>query len=135
VTGHIFGALGLLAVACAGGTVWLLVRDGRDRRRHSSARGLRVATTLSALVALGTVGFLRPWYWDLTIAAAVIAALVSFHVLVRSLERRTSPATWGAIGVAMVAVVLGSALVMVGATSAVIDGAARGGRQARGRGP
>jgi hypothetical protein len=124
VTGHIFGALGLLAVVGAGGTVWLLVRDGRGRSRLSSARGLRVATTLSAVVVLGTVGFLRPWYWDLAIAAAVIAALVFFHLLVGTLEHRTSPATGGAIAVAMVAVVLGSALVMVGATAAVIDGAA-----------
>ncbi len=124
MTGHIFGALGLLAVVSAGGTVWLLVRDERGRSRPSSARALRVITSVSALVVLATVAFLRPWYWDLVIAVAVAAALLGFHVLVRALERRTSPASWGAIALALISVVLGSALVMLGATSAVIDGAA-----------
>ncbi|HVA02777.1 MAG TPA: hypothetical protein VMU64_03435 [Acidimicrobiales bacterium] len=124
MTEHIFGALGLLAVVSAGGTVWLLVRDERGRSRPSSARALRITTAVSALVVLGTVAFLRPWYWDLVISAAVVAAMTGFHVLVRALERRTSPASWGAIALAMVSVVLGSALVMVGATAAVIDGAA-----------
>ena len=124
MTGHIFGALGMLAVVSAGGTVWLLVRDELGRSRTSSARALRITTSVSALVVLATVAFLRPWYWDLVIAAAVVAALFGFHVLVRALERRTSPASWGAIALAMISVVLGSALVMLGATSAVIDGAA-----------
>jgi hypothetical protein len=124
VTGHILSALGLLAVVAAGGTVWLLVRDERGRSRPSTARALRITTSVSALVVLATVAFLRPWYWDVVIAAAVVATLLGFHVLVRALERRTSPASWGAIGIAMISVVLGSALVMLGATSAVIDGAA-----------
>src|ERR1019366_3970538 len=124
MTGHIFGALGMLAVVSAGGTVWLLVRDELGRSRTSSARALRITTSVSALVTLATVAFLRPWYWDLVIAAAVVAALFGFHVLVRALERRTSPASWGAIALALISVVRGSALVMLGATSAVIDGAA-----------
>ncbi len=124
MTGHILGALGLLAVLSAGGTVWLLVRDERGRSRTSSARALRITTAASALVVLGTVAFLRPWYWDLVIAVAVVAALFGFHVMVRALERRTSAASWGAIGLAMISVVLGSALVMLGATAAVVDGAA-----------
>ncbi len=124
MTGHILSALGLLAVVAAGGTVWLLVRDERGRSRPSTARALRITTSVSALVVLATVAFLRPWYWDVVIAAAVVGALLGFHVLVRALERRTSPASWGAIGIAMISVVLGSALVMLGATSAVIDGAA-----------
>jgi len=124
VTEHVFAALGLVAVLSAGGTVWLLVRDERGRSRPSSARALRITTAVSAFVVLGTVAFLRPWYWDLVISAAVVAALFGFHVMVRALERRTSPASWGAIALAMLAVVLGSALVMVGATAAVIDGAA-----------
>lgn len=127
MTGHIFGALGLLAVVGAGGTLWLLVRDGRGRSRNSSARTLRIATTLSTLVILGTLAFLRPWYWDLAIAALVVAAWRCFLVLVGALERRSSPARWGAIAVALVSVVLGSALVMLGATAAVIDGAALAG--------
>jgi hypothetical protein len=127
VTGHIFGALGLLAVVGAGGTLWLLVRDGRGRSRPSSARALRIATTISALVILGTVAFLRPWYWDIAIAVVVVAAWRCFLVLVGALERRSSPASWGAIAVALVSVVLGSALVMLGATAAVIDGAALAG--------
>ena len=124
MTGHVLSALGLLAVVAAGGTVWLLVRDERGRSRPSTARALRITTSVSALVVLATVAFLRPWYWDVVIAATVVGALLGFHVLVRALERRTSPATWGAIGIAMISVVLGSALVMLGATSAVIDGAA-----------
>ena len=82
MTGHIFGALGLLAVVGAGGTLWLMVRDGRGRSRPSSARALRIATTLSTLVILGTVVFLRPWYWDLAIAVVVVAAWRCFLVLV-----------------------------------------------------
>ncbi len=123
MTGHILRALALLAVVGAGGTVWLLVRDERGRSRRSSARVLRITTTVSALVVLGTLAFLHPWYWDLAIAVGVVVASLSFDVVLRRLENRGSPASWGAIGSALVSVVLGSALVMVGATAAVIDGA------------
>ncbi len=123
MTGHLLRALALLAVIAAGGTVWLLVRDEIGRSRRSSARVLRMTTTVSALVVLGTVAFLRPWYWDLAIAAAVVVALLGFGLMLRRLETRGSPASWGSIGAALVSVVLGSALVMVGATAGVIDGA------------
>jgi hypothetical protein len=124
VTGHIFGAVALLAVVSAGGTVWLLVRDKHGRSRVSSARALRRLTAVSALVVLVTVVFLRPWTWDLAIAALVVAALVSVHAMVRSLEYRVTPARWGAIAVALVSVVLASALVTLGGAAAVVDGAA-----------
>ena len=103
---------------------------GQGRARPQPAverRALRIATTLSTLVILGTVAFLRPWYWDLVIAVVVVAAWRCFLVLVGALERRSAPARWGAITVALVSVVLGSALVMLGATAAVIDGAALAG--------
>jgi hypothetical protein len=124
VNSHVLGGIALLAVVSAGGTVWLLVRDERGRSRLSSARALRRVTALCALIVLVTVLFLRPWYWDLVIAVAVIAAFMGVHVMVRTLEYRTDRASWGAIAVAMISVVLASALVALGGTAAVIDGAA-----------
>jgi len=124
VFGHVFGAVSLLAVVSAGGTIWLLVRDERGRSRSSGARALRRLSAVSALVVLVTVAFLRPWYWDLVIAVLVGAAFLGVHRMVRFLEHRVSPAGWGAIAVAMTAVVVASGLVTLGGTAAVIDGAA-----------
>ena len=82
---------------------------------RSSARALRRLTAVSALVVLVTVVFLRPWYWDLAIAVGGRGrhcwACTSWCG--RS-STATSPASWGAIAVAMVSVVLGSALVTLG---------------------
>lgn len=124
MTGHILGAVALLAVVSAGGTVWLLVRDERGRSRASSARLLRRLTAVSALVVIVTVAFLRPWYWDVVIAVVVAATFLVVRIMLGSLEHRTSPASWGAIALAMVSVILGSALVTLGGTAAVVDGAA-----------
>ena len=55
--------------------------------------------------------------------------------MLRRLEHRASPASWGAIGAAMASVVVGSALVTLGGTAAVIDGAALAGGQAGAGGP
>ena len=124
MTAHILGAVALLAVVSAGGTVWLLVRDERGMSRTSSARVLRRLTAVSALVALVTIAFLRPWYWDPAIAALVTAAFLGVHGTLGVLEHRASPAGWGAIAMAMTAVVLASALVTLGGTAAVVDVAA-----------
>jgi len=124
VTRQILAAVALAGVVTAGGMVWLLVRDQRGRSRSSSARLLRHLSAGSALVVLVTVDFLHPWYWDLAIAGAVTATYLGLRVMLQRLEHRVSPAGWGAIAAAMVTVVLGSALVTLGATSAVIDGAA-----------
>ncbi|MGD0379797.1 MAG: hypothetical protein ABSC30_07410 [Acidimicrobiales bacterium] len=121
---HVVAAVALLAVVSAGGTVWLLVRDERGRSRASSARALRRLTAVSALVVLVTVAFLRPWYWDLAIAAGVAVAFGVVYVMLGTLQHRSSPASWGAIAVAMGSVVLGAGLVTLGGTAAVIDGAA-----------
>jgi len=121
---HVLAGIALLAVVSAGGTVWLLVRDEHGRSRLASARALRRVTALCALIVLVTLAFLRPWYWDLAIAVAVIAAFGGVHVMVRTLEYRNDRASWGAIGVAMISVVLASALVTLGGTAAVVDGAA-----------
>src|ERR1700694_5446305 len=111
MVGHILGGVALISVVSAGATVWLVVRDERGRSRSSSARALRRLTGASALVVLGTIAFLRPWYWDLAMAATVVAAFLGLHVLLRALERRPSPAGWGAIAAALAAVVVGSGLV------------------------
>ncbi|HLM97555.1 MAG TPA: hypothetical protein VK283_14660 [Acidimicrobiales bacterium] len=124
MTTHILAAVALLAVVSAGGTVWLLVRDERGVSRPATARALRRLSAVSTGVVLVTIAFLHPWYWDLSIAALVAAAFLGVHAMLRALEHRASPATWGAIAVAMASVVLGSALVTLGATAAVIDGAA-----------
>ncbi|HEY5026031.1 MAG TPA: hypothetical protein VII76_13730 [Acidimicrobiales bacterium] len=124
MTGHVLGAVALFAVVSAGATVWLLVRDERGLSRASSARALRRVTAVCAVIVLVTVAFLRPWYWDLAIAGGVTAAFLGFRVVLGRLEHRPSPASWGAIGAALVSVVLSSALVMLGATAAVVDGAA-----------
>jgi len=123
VIGRVFEAVSLLAVVSAGGTIWLLVRDERGRSRSSGARALRRLSSVSALVVLVTVAFLRPWYWDLVIVALVGAALLGVHLMVHSLEQRVSPPGWGAIALAMTAVVVASSLVTLGGTAAVIDGA------------
>ncbi len=122
--GHVVGAVALVAVVAAGGTIWLLVRDERGRSRASSARALRRLTGVSAVVVLVTVVFVRPWYWDLAIAALVAGAFLGVHGTLGVLEHRASPASWGVIAVAMASVVLGSGLVALGGTAAVIDGAA-----------
>jgi hypothetical protein len=123
MVGHILGGVALLAVVSAGATVWLVVRDERGRSRSSSARALRRLTGASALVVLATIAFLRPWYWDLSMAAVVVAAFLVVHVLLRGLEHRSSPAGWGAIATALAAVVVASGLVTLGGTAAVLDGA------------
>jgi hypothetical protein len=124
VIGRVFEVVSLLGVVSAGGTIWLLVRDEHGRSRSSSARALRRLSAVSTLVVLVTVGFLRPWYWDLAIAVLVMTAFLGVQVMSRVLERRGSPASWGAISMAMASVVLGSSLVTLGGAAAVIDGAA-----------
>ena len=124
MTEHILAAVAVLAVVSAGGTVWLLVRNERGMSRASSARALRRLTAVSALVALVTLGFLRPWYWDVSLAALVAAAFLGVHGMLRALEHRRSSAGWGAIAMAMASVLLGSAIVTAGGTAAVVDGAA-----------
>ena len=124
MTGRILGIVALVAVVAAGGTVWLVVRDERGRNRVSSARIVRLLTGASALVVLGTVVVVRPWTWAVGLAAGVLAALGGVHLLLRVLERRPSPAGWGAIAAAMGAVLAASAVVTLGGFAAVIDGAA-----------
>ena len=96
--GRLLAVVGLLGVASAGGMVWLLVRGERRRSRAVRARLLRRLAWASALVAVVTVAFLHPGYWDLAIVGAVARALA--------------------------AVVFGSAIVTVGGAAAVLDGAA-----------
>jgi len=124
VIGHVLGIVAMLAVISAGGTVWLLVRDERGHSRSSSARLLRRATGVSAVVVLLTVSFLRPWYRDVAIGVVVIAASFGVRGMLRALERRASPAGWGAIALAMAAVVVASGIVTLGGAAAVLDGAA-----------
>jgi hypothetical protein len=122
--GHVLGVVALLSVLCAGGTVWLLVRDERGHSRSSSARLLRRATAMSALVVLVTVAFLRPWYRDVAIGAVAVIAFLGVHVMLEVLEHRASPAGWGAIALAMASVVVASGIVTLAGTAAVLDGAA-----------
>jgi hypothetical protein len=122
--GHVLGAVALLAVVIAGGTVWLLVRDERGLRRSERAAALRRLATASVALVLVTVIFWRPWYWDLAIAVLAAAAYLGIRAMLRVLERRASPATGGAIAAALASVVIGSVLVTMGGTAAVLDGAA-----------
>ena len=122
--GRLFAVVGLLGVASAGGMVWLLVRGERRHSRAARARALRALAWGSALVVLATVAFLRPWYWDLAIAAVVALGLVALHAVLPSLVRLASPAPARSIVLALVAVVVGSAIVTLGGTAAVLDGAA-----------
>jgi hypothetical protein len=127
VIGHVLGVVALLSVLSAGGTVWLLVRDERGQSRSSSARLLRHATALCALVVLVTVAFLHPWYRDVAIGAAVLAGVTCVHAMLKLLEHRVSPAGWGAIALALASVVLASAIVTLAGTAAVLDAAALAG--------
>jgi hypothetical protein len=122
VTDHLLGVVAFVAAGGAGVLVWSLVREGRGRA--TSARLLRRLTALSTLIVLGTVGFVRPWYWGLVIAAAVISAFGALRVLLRDLESRSAPAGRGAVAVAAAALVVASGLVTLGGTAAAVDGAA-----------
>jgi hypothetical protein len=122
VTGHLLGVVAFVAAGAAGVLVWLLGRDGPGRA--TSARLLRRLTALSTLIVLGTVAFVRPWYWDLVIAAVAISAFGAMRVMLRDLEGRTSPAGGRAIALAAAALVVASGLVTLGGTAAAIDGAA-----------
>jgi hypothetical protein len=124
VTGRVLGSIALVAVVAAGGTVWLVVRDGRSRRRTSSTRVLRRLAVVSTAVVLVTLVFVRPWTADVVIAAAALGALGAVLGLLRVLENRTSPAGWGSIAAAMASVVVGSALVTAGGAAVVVDAAA-----------
>jgi hypothetical protein len=124
VNGHLLGIVALLSVLSAGGTVWLLVRDERGHTRSSSARLLRRATAVSALVVLVTMAFLRPWYWGVVIGASVGAGFLGVQAMLKVLEHRVSPTGWGAIAVAMASVVVASGMVTLAGTAAVLDGAA-----------
>jgi hypothetical protein len=124
VTGHLLGIVALVAVVAAGGTVWLVVRDESGRHRTSNAHMLRGLTGASFVVVAVTLVFLRPWYWALALAAVAAGGVGGVRALLRVLERRPSPAGWGAIAAAMASVVLGSALVTLGGASAVVDAAA-----------
>ena len=124
---QLIAVVGLLGVAIAGGAVWLLVRDERATRRAHRARALRRLTEVSAAVTLVTAVFLRPWYWDLAIATVAVAATLAVHRTIAHLEDRPSPASGRAVVAAMATVVLGSALVTLAGTSAVLDGAALAG--------
>jgi len=113
----------VVAVLAGGGTVWLLVRE-RPRQARSAAGRARVLQRMagaSVVVALASLVFLRPWYWALALGMAAVAALVAVVGLLRRLARRDAPDTWGAVLVALASVVLGSGLIALGGTAAVLD--------------
>ena len=123
---HVLRAVALLAVVSAGGAVWLLVRDEtRPEPGLQRPGAVRRLTVVSALVVLVTVAFLRPWYWDLAIARRRRRRLLAWSTSCwRRSQHRTSPASGGAIAVAMGRWSSASGLVTLGGTAAVIDGAA-----------
>ena len=109
-----------------GGAVWLLVRDGGGRRRNASVRALRRLAATSVVVVLATLVGLRPWYWDLALAASTAGAFLAITGLLHALRRRPLEG-WGTILVALATVVLASGLVTMGGAAAVLDGAALSG--------
>jgi hypothetical protein len=127
---RILTLVAVLAVVGAGGTVWLVVRDSHGRTRTSSARVLRRLAGTSALVVVGTLSVLRPWYWDGALGAIAVVGFVAFDRMVRVLQHRPSPAGWGPITLALGSVLLGSGLVTVGGMAAVLDTAALTGAEA-----
>ena len=113
----------------AGGAVWLLVRAERPRRREVHARGLRRLAEVCGAVVLVTAAFLRPWYWYVAVVALALAGAAGVRAMTNRLQHRSTPATGRAIATAMATVVVGSVLVTLAGTAAVLDGAAvAGGR-------
>ena len=127
--GRVLTVVAVLSVLTAGGSVWLLVRDGQGRRRASSARVLRRLAGTSVLVVLATLVGLRPWYWDVAVAAVAAAGFLAIVRLLTALRRRPLRG-WGPISLALAAVLLGSGLVTMGGTAAVLDAAALSGGDA-----
>ena len=126
---RLIAAVGLPAVVIAGGAVWLMVRAEIPRRRALRARGLRRLATVCGAVVLVTAAFLRPWYWDVAVVALALAGAASVGAMTDRLEHRPTPASSGAIVTAMATVVVGSVVVTLAGTAAVLDGAAvAGGR-------
>jgi len=126
VVGGVLILAAVAAVLAAGGSVWLLVRDGHGRRQVRRARRLRRMAGVSALIVMGTLGALRPWYWDLGIAAAVTVGFFAVSALLHLLLRRP-PAGMAATAAALGAVLLASGLVATGGTAVALDAASLAG--------
>jgi hypothetical protein len=126
---RLIAAVGLPAVVIAGGAVWLLVRAERPGRRAVRARGLRRLAEVCGVVVLVTAAFLRPWYWDVAVVVLALAGAAGVRAMTDRLEHRPTPASGRAIVTAMATVVVGSVLVTLAGTAAVLDGASvAGGR-------
>src|SRR5579872_7090782 len=122
VVGGVLILAAVIAVLAAGGSVWLLVRDGHGRRQVRRARRLRRMAGVSALIALGTLWALRPWYWDVGIATAVTVGFFAVSALLRLLLRRP-PVGMAATAAALGAVLVASGLVAIGGTAVALDAA------------
>jgi len=122
----------VVAVAAAvglGGNVWLLAQESRRRVRtgRHNTRALRWLAVTCTFVVLGTLVVARPWYWDLVVAAGVLASLGGVLGCLRALWRRPRPARWTSLVVAAVAVLSGVVLLVLAGVAAVLDGVALSG--------
>ena len=78
----------------------------------------------SVVVTVASLVFLRPWYWAFAIGVAAVVALVAVVRLLGHLAHRRPGDRWASVGVALVSVVLGSGLIALGGTAAVLDATA-----------
>jgi hypothetical protein len=126
------GAGAALATLASAGNVVLLVQEARGRlsRPRLNTRVLRYLAVVCTLIVMGTVIFVRPWYWALGLGVLAIAALVGVLAGLRLLWSNASAPLRRKIAPATAAVLLGGLLITLGGTSGVIDGAALSGSHA-----
>jgi hypothetical protein len=120
------GAIAGLATVAAAGNVSLLVQEARRglRKRRWNTLVLRGLALVSTLVVIGTIGFVRPWYWSIALGVMAIVALFGVFISLRILWRNGSASRRTTLAWAVVAVFFGGFLLTLGGGGGVIDGAA-----------
>jgi hypothetical protein len=120
------GVIAGLAIFTTVGNVSILVQErrGRFQRKRRNTTLLRVLAVVSTLVVLGTIGFVRPWYWAVALGVISVVALFGVFSSLRRLWRDASAPLGRTVASASLAVVCGGFLLTLGGTAGVLDGAA-----------
>jgi hypothetical protein len=127
-----FALIAGLALFTAVGNVSILVQErrGRSQRKRRNTAILRTLAVVSTLVVLGTIGFVRPWYWAVALGVIALVALFGVFASLRRLWRDASAPLGRTIVSASMAVFFGGFLLALGGIAGVVDGAALSSRHA-----
>jgi len=124
VTGALWGAVGAVVALGALGNVWLLRQEALQRRRRVNTVALVALSVGSAVIVVASSVYARPWWWDVVTAAVAIASLGGVGGCLRALWGTPRPRGWRSGLLAAGALGFGALLMAMGATLAVLDGAA-----------